>query len=145
MPGGTPTKFHPVSVRIQALALLTAGIPQSVVSQTTQIPVRSLQYLLKKARERGFDPAVDPRIMMEHVEDGKRTGRPRRRVLVSGQEETGSSAAEREEEGRSGSSVVEGGEVETGVEAAKSSSSSSSSSSPASGEGSGTLLLEEEA
>lgn len=68
---------HSLALRAQALTLLaTKKYTREEVSKITRMPVRSLQYLNRKARERGFDPEVDPRIKMEYVEDGKRSGRP---------------------------------------------------------------------
>jgi hypothetical protein len=36
-----------------------------------------IQYWIMKARERGYNPEIDPRILPVYVEDGKRTGRPK--------------------------------------------------------------------
>lgn len=128
------THKHPLSVRVQALALVTAGIPYSVVSQTTRIPPRTLQYLVKKARERGFNPAVDPRIMMEYVEDGKRTGRPKK-----GSKPDASSGSVAEQEESLESSVEVEMEGEADAEGEKVSSSSSAPSGVVSGSSGGAV------
>lgn len=78
---------HPVGVRIQALALLTEGIPPERVAAITQMSPRNLRYLLQKAKSRGFNPEIDPRIKIEYVEDGKRSGRPKDSSSPKGEQE----------------------------------------------------------
>lgn len=73
-PGSSP---HPVELRIQALALMTAGHEMRSIEQTLKISIRTLQSIRKKALDRGFNPQTDPRIRREYVEDGKRSGRPK--------------------------------------------------------------------
>ena len=68
---------HPIVLRVQALALLTIGVPESHVSEITGIPPRTLRYIRKKAHDRGFNPSIDGRIQEFHVADGQRTGRPK--------------------------------------------------------------------
>ncbi|OJJ41393.1 hypothetical protein ASPWEDRAFT_34940 [Aspergillus wentii DTO 134E9] len=68
---------HPVGVRIQALALMTHGVDIRLVEQVTGMPRQTIQFWVRKARERGYNPYVDSRIRIEYVEDGKRSGRPR--------------------------------------------------------------------
>src|SRR5262249_9659042 len=49
----------------------------TVVSQKTGIPVWTCRHIRRKAKERGFDPQKDPRILEHYVEDGYRPGRPK--------------------------------------------------------------------
>jgi hypothetical protein len=73
MPNGG---FHPIALRVQALTLLSIGWPTERVEAATGIKTSSLRALRKKAHQRGYDPMKDPRIKLEYVEDGKRSGRP---------------------------------------------------------------------
>jgi transposase len=68
--------FHSIVLRTQALTLLTAGYTYRQTSEITGIPQPTLENIKKRARERGYDPAVDPRIREEYVADAKRAGRP---------------------------------------------------------------------
>ena len=68
--------FHPVVLRTQALALLAAGIPYKRVTEVTGIPHSTLKAIRKRAKDRGFNPKVDGRILEEYVKDGDRSGRP---------------------------------------------------------------------
>jgi hypothetical protein len=76
---------HPIVLRVQALALLTIGVPESHVSEITGIPPRTLRYIRKKAHDRGFNPSIDGRIQEFHVSDGQRTGRPKESAEVAGE------------------------------------------------------------
>ena len=64
--------------RIQALTLLAEGCLLEQVFAKTGIPARSAYRLKKKAHERGFRPEEDPRILEAYVEDGKKSGRPKK-------------------------------------------------------------------
>ena len=76
-PNMAPRPHHPTTVQAQALALLTAGISEEHVSQITHIPPRTLRYIKKKARDRGYNPEIDGRILEDYVKDGAHTGRPK--------------------------------------------------------------------
>jgi transposase len=69
--------YHPVTVRVQALTLAYCGVDIKHIEATTGMPRQTIQYWIKKARERGYNPEIDPRILPVYVEDGKRTGRPK--------------------------------------------------------------------
>ncbi|KAF4216556.1 hypothetical protein CNMCM8980_001993 [Aspergillus fumigatiaffinis] len=69
--------YHPVTVRVQALTLAYCGVDMKHIEATTGMPRQTIQYWLKKARERGYNLEIDPRILPVYVEDGKRTGRPK--------------------------------------------------------------------
>ena len=73
----TPRPHHPTALRVQALTLLTEGFPLDRVHDITSIPPRTLQYIRKKAKDRGYDPKIDRRILEEYVIDGHHTGRPK--------------------------------------------------------------------
>lgn len=74
-PGSAP---HPIPIRIQALTLVSAGMPHDAVGACLRMSPRTVRAIQKKAKDRGFDPAVDMKIEMRFVEDGKRTGRPKK-------------------------------------------------------------------
>ena len=68
--------FHAVVLRTQALTLLAAGIPYKWVMEVMGIPHSTLKAIRKRAKDRGFNPEVDGRILEEYVKDGDRSGRP---------------------------------------------------------------------
>jgi transposase len=68
---------YPVELRVQALALASYGVKVSDVASLTGISERAVYDLIKRARDRGYNFQADPRIRREHVEDGKRSGRPK--------------------------------------------------------------------
>jgi transposase len=63
--------------KVQALTLLTEGFTVRDVQAKTGIPERTLYRIKATAKERGFQPEIDPRITEAYVEDGERPGRPR--------------------------------------------------------------------
>jgi hypothetical protein len=69
--------YHPVTVRVQALTLAYYSVDIKHIEAITGIPRQIIQYWIKKARERGYNLEIDPRILPVYVEDGKRTGRPK--------------------------------------------------------------------
>ncbi|OJZ80203.1 hypothetical protein ASPFODRAFT_105932, partial [Aspergillus luchuensis CBS 106.47] len=69
--------YHPIGVRVQALTLLYHGVPASQVEAITGMSRQAIQWWSKKAKERGFNPDKDPRILTEYVEDTQRSGRPK--------------------------------------------------------------------
>ena len=71
-------KKHNIGTNIQALALAEAGTPVQLVSQTTGLAPRTIYHLRVKARARGFDPQVSPMLKLEYVEDGDKSGRPKK-------------------------------------------------------------------
>ena len=68
---------YPDALRVQALTMLTMGYTCKDVAHMTKMSVRSLRYLQKKASDRGYDPSTDIRILIDYVQDGERTGRPK--------------------------------------------------------------------
>ncbi|GFF84593.1 hypothetical protein IFM47457_06533 [Aspergillus lentulus] len=58
--------------------MVTIGVDIKVVEASLGLSRQTFQYWVKKARERGYNPAVDFRILPEYVEDGKRSGRPKK-------------------------------------------------------------------
>jgi transposase len=69
--------YHPVTVRVQALILAYCGVNIKHIKATTGMPRQTIQYWVKKAREHGYNPEIDPHILPVYVEDGKRTGHPK--------------------------------------------------------------------
>lgn len=68
-------QYHPI--RVQALTLLYHGVPASQVEAITGMSRQAIQWWSKKAKERGFNPDKDPRILTEYAEDTQRSGRPK--------------------------------------------------------------------
>jgi hypothetical protein len=60
------------------LTLLAEGFSTAQVFAKTGMNERTAHRLKKKAYERGFRPEEDPRILEAYVEDGKKSGRPRK-------------------------------------------------------------------
>ena len=71
---------YSIAQRVQALTLLSLGYSSKQVEAWLKIPDRTCRRILEKAKERGYDPLVDPRILDHHVEDGKGSGRPKGKV-----------------------------------------------------------------
>ena len=70
----TPRPHHPTALRVQVLTLLTEGFHLDRVSEITTISPRTLQYIRKKVKDRGYNPEIDRRILEEYVVDGQHTG-----------------------------------------------------------------------
>jgi hypothetical protein len=68
---------YSLAARVQCLTLLSIGRTPKEIESWIKVPERQARRLWDKARERGYDPAVDPRILNHHVEDAKPTGRPK--------------------------------------------------------------------
>ena len=56
---------HDLGERIQALALVEAGVPVDHVAKITTFSVSQINRIRKKAHERGFDPKVSPIIRLK--------------------------------------------------------------------------------
>lgn len=68
---------YSIAQRAQCLSYLALGLPRQRIHEITGIPTWTQTNILKKARERGFDPAVSLQVLEHHVEDGQRSGRPK--------------------------------------------------------------------
>jgi hypothetical protein len=73
----TPKMPHSISICIQALTMASLGIDIKIIAANLSLSRQIIQYWVKKAMDRGYNPAVDPRIYLEYVEDGKRSGHPK--------------------------------------------------------------------
>lgn len=51
--------FHPIELRIQILGLSAFGVDSKEIAAALDVPVRSVQRIIQRAKERGFDPATD--------------------------------------------------------------------------------------
>lgn len=70
---------YQIATRAQVLGLLAAGLPGKMVEEHTGISTATQYRWWDKAVARGFDPKKQPLLILdEYVEDGKRTGRPRK-------------------------------------------------------------------
>jgi transposase len=65
-----------VEQRLQALSLTEHEIATKIVQTITEVSVRSISDLKKKARQRGYDPLVSRVLIIEYVIDDHRSGRP---------------------------------------------------------------------
>jgi len=69
---------HLLAVRAQALTLVAvADMPVARVAQITGMTRANIYLILRRAKERGYNPTIDPCIRDEYVADGKRSGRPK--------------------------------------------------------------------
>ncbi|OJJ69705.1 hypothetical protein ASPBRDRAFT_46060 [Aspergillus brasiliensis CBS 101740] len=75
-----PTGYQSYEVRIQILTLWAYGVSTQEISTKMNVPLRTIQGIVKRAKERGYNPQADFRIRREYVEDGKRSGRPKNRL-----------------------------------------------------------------
>jgi transposase len=67
-----------IATRAQILTLLQKGIPISEITQDTSFARRTIYDILRRAKERRYDPSKDHRILVSYVEDGQRSGRPKK-------------------------------------------------------------------
>ncbi|KAJ9609505.1 hypothetical protein H2200_005832 [Cladophialophora chaetospira] len=77
---GDTARRYSLAQRVQTLTLLSLGYTTKQVEAWIKVPSSAALRMRYKAQERGWNPAEDPRILDYHVEDGKRTGRPRTRA-----------------------------------------------------------------
>ncbi|EAW18410.1 uncharacterized protein NFIA_083620 [Aspergillus fischeri NRRL 181] len=105
--------YHPIELRIQVLGLSAFGVDSKAIAAGLDIPVRSVQRIIHRAKERGFDPATNPRVKMEYVADAERSGRPKKgSKVMAAESQAGStsgsgSAVEAESEAGDGKSMPE--------------------------------------
>jgi type IV secretory pathway VirB10-like protein len=66
------------ATRAQALALKLAGHSNAQIESITGIQAATLNALYRKAVSRGLNPAESKRILDIHVQDGARSGRPKK-------------------------------------------------------------------
>ena len=67
--------FSQLATRAQALAMKAMGATLEHIQSVTLIKRRALQYLFKKAINRGWNPTTNPLIIDGYVVDGPRPGR----------------------------------------------------------------------
>ena len=77
-------KHHDLGERVQALTLLTYGLPASLVAKHTTLSVSEINRIRTRAKNRGFNPMVSPIILLEYVVDAPRSGRPRKATAEKG-------------------------------------------------------------
>ncbi|GKT49841.1 uncharacterized protein ColSpa_10022 [Colletotrichum spaethianum] len=79
----TPTKRTDSATRVAVLALRSraGGRTTREVAESLSIPVRTVDEILRRAKDRGFDP-TNPllTILPEYYEDAPRSGRPKKRT-----------------------------------------------------------------
>jgi transposase len=71
---------YDVATRAQALALKLVGIPSQEIEHITGIQPRTLNSIHQKAVARGLNPDESKKILDRHVEDGSRSGRPKKQT-----------------------------------------------------------------
>jgi hypothetical protein len=78
VPKGIPDDGHHYSLaqRIQCHTLAAEGFTQEHIELKTGIPPRAQAWIVKRAKDRGFRPDEDPRIVERYCQDGERSGRP---------------------------------------------------------------------
>ena len=67
--------FYEIATRAQALAMKAMGATLNQIKNITKIKRRSLQYLIKKALNRGWNPTINPLIIDGYVVDTPHPGR----------------------------------------------------------------------
>jgi len=63
---------------VQALTLLQKKVLIKEICPDTSYSESTIYKLLKKAKERGYDPEKDKKILLAYVEDAPRVGRPKK-------------------------------------------------------------------
>jgi transposase len=69
--------FHPIELRIQILGLVAWGVDAKDIATKLEVPLRSIQKMIQRVKDRGFNPGSCERVRMEYAEDAKRSGRPK--------------------------------------------------------------------
>lgn len=67
---------HDDGTRLQALALAEAGIAVTIITAINEISRQTISRLQKQARVRGYDPKESKKLLLPHVTDAPRSGRP---------------------------------------------------------------------
>jgi hypothetical protein len=67
--------FYEIATRAQALAMKAMGATLNQIENITKIKRRSLQYLIKKALNRGWNPTTNPLIIDGYVVDAPHPGK----------------------------------------------------------------------
>jgi transposase len=73
----TPGHRYTLAQRVQCLTLWAEGYSGRDIQMKCGVTVSGQQYIKRKAKNRGFDPTQNPRILDEYVTDGIRSGRPK--------------------------------------------------------------------
>jgi hypothetical protein len=60
---------------LQALALVEHGIAVKIVQAVTEVAIRTISELKRKARSRGYDSKISRVLKLEYVTDASRSGR----------------------------------------------------------------------
>ena len=60
---------------MQALTLLQKKTPMAQIIKDTGYSERTIYRIQKKAKERGYDPSKDMKILLRYVEDATQVGR----------------------------------------------------------------------
>lgn len=74
---GDNGKRYSYEERVQALTLHTLGYSKEQIFDWIKVPGRQVNRIAKKARDRGFRPQEDFRILRHFIEDGQCPGRPK--------------------------------------------------------------------
>lgn len=84
MTDSSPRPYRPqsnsttIAQRIQAVALIEAGIAAKIVAATVEVSDQTVYKWRRIAIERGYDPNVSKVLKEEYVTDAPRSGRPRK-------------------------------------------------------------------
>jgi hypothetical protein len=68
---------YTLAQRIHCLVLLTENQSAAEIKRKTNVGERSQRNIRKKAKERGYDPDKDPRILKSYVIDSARSSQPK--------------------------------------------------------------------
>ena len=92
---------YSIPQRVQCLTLIAEGFSGRFIETKTGIKPSAQTHLKNKAFQRGFRPDSDPQILLHHVEDGARSGRPKQITLTTEQNLIQSVKADRAEREKS--------------------------------------------
>ncbi|KAF2184751.1 hypothetical protein K469DRAFT_521315, partial [Zopfia rhizophila CBS 207.26] len=62
--------------RAQAITLYTEGVPNSRIRKATGLGRSIIKDIVKEAKARGYNPEVSKTVIIAHVIDKPRSGRP---------------------------------------------------------------------
>ncbi|KIW16796.1 hypothetical protein PV08_03986 [Exophiala spinifera] len=68
---------YSLAQRAQALTLFSLGYKPCNIASWLKMTERSVYSIIRKAKERGYNPQEDPRILDHYIVNGYKSGRPK--------------------------------------------------------------------
>jgi hypothetical protein len=72
-----PATYHSPELRVQVLTLWALKIQSPDIGRWLDLPNQTVRNIIKKGKDRGYNPNQSPRVKLEFMDDGKRSGRPK--------------------------------------------------------------------